>query len=659
MSHSAPMVEAPLPRGPRFAIALTTLALVGFSLVSLAWQLSMESSLRSRFLLDNELGIPLRGQLLATLALGALLPVLLAGIVRIRRGPDFEPRLHRFAALVAPLGLLFWLPVLFEWQGAQKNALMYLVMLSVFVFAMRAIVTRALEALHDGRGEHDVLTRPRFRLPSWLAFSIVLLAGAAYTAYTSYFTILNHRQVGTMAFDLGIYDNLMYNAMHGRFFHSPVLFGPGDRNYIAGHAELAMLLFVPFYALRPNAETLLIIQSVVLGMAVLPLFMFARRLIPTLGAVLLSLAYLLFAPLHGPHFYDFHWLPLAIFFHFWLYYAIVSRKTWLVVLSVLVLFAVREDVPVGLALLGVFLFVTGLRMRLGVILAVVSTVWFGIDKFVLMPRMGAWWFENIYSELFADGRASYSSVISTLITNPVYAVSSFVRAPKLSYGLHMVAPLAFLPLRRVAFLLLLIPGAAFTLMTTAYWPTTEISFQYTTHWIPYLFLACVLGLTLMRYEKAGASKRGAALLALSVGILSHSYNFGAVLQRESFRGGFSKISFEMSPEAKKQYEDLTSLLRLIPRDASVAATEALNPHISSRLDAYTLRYDFGPVDYMLLNRREIAGDPRNVLIEALNRYSYRLVKRAGDLYLLKRGSQNAATEAALRELGLPSSKRQH
>ena len=119
------------------------------------------------------------------------------------------------------------------------------------------------------------------------------------------------------------------------------------------------------------------------------------------------------------------------------------------------------------------------------------------------------------------------------------------------------------------------------------------------------------------------------------------------------RGGFSKIPFGMSPDAIERYSNLIGLVRMIPQSASVAATEAVNPHISARLDAYAFRYDFGPVDYLLFSSREIAGDSRNVLVEQLGKVSYRLLKRAGEFYLFKRGPANAATEAAFRELGLP------
>ncbi|HEY8946164.1 MAG TPA: DUF2079 domain-containing protein, partial [Polyangiaceae bacterium] len=310
------------------------------------------------------------------------------------------------------------------------------------------------------------------------------------------------------------------------------------------------------------------------------------------------------------------------------------------------------DIAIGLAFLGAFLFITGIRNRLGIVLASVSVAWFVVNKFIIMPSAGSWWFENLYSELFADGKASYASVVTTLLSNPVYAVSSFVRSAKLQYGLHMIAPLAFLPLRKLVFLMLLIPGAAFTLMTTGYWPTVQISFQYTTHWIPYLFLATVLGLWTMRFEPAGTFKRSAALGVLSITLLSHSYAFGAILQRESVKGGFLNVAFTMSKEDEKRYTEMMSLVSRIPREASVAATEYLNPHISSRKYAYTFRSDFGPVDYIFVSRRELNRDNRSLMEGVVSKHRYGLVGRAGEFYLFKKNLSAEGTADAFRQLSV-------
>lgn len=647
-----------LPRSQSLAISLSTLAAAGFSMALLVYQLPMAAPTRRSFLIDNVLGAQSRARLLVLLLLGGALPAIAALAVWVWKGPEAERGITRWARILSPLVLAFSVPVLFVWQTAQANPLMYLVMLSLFGLAARPLLTSALGEVRSYSGPETksvlaVLDRVlSIAIPRWVYWVTIMGASLGYAAYTGYFTILNHRLLHTTAFDLGIYDNLMYNAMSGSPFRSPVLFGPGDRSYLAGHAEYAMLLFVPFYAIRPNAETLLLIQSALLGFAAVPLYLFAQHLLSRGAALVVALSYLLFAPLHGPNFYDFHWLPLAIFFHFWLYWAIATHRTWLVALMVVVLFAIREDVAIGLALLGTFLFVTGARTRLGIVLAATSSLWFVVNKFVIMPSAGSWWFENIYAELFADGKASYASVVTTLISNPVYAVSSFIRSAKLEYGLHMIAPLAFLPLRRVAFVLLLIPGAAFTLMTTGYWPTVQISFQYTTHWIPYLFLATVLALWTMRFTSNGHSQRSAALAVLCITMVSHSFAFGAILQRESVRGGFLKVAFAMGEQEKRRYGQMMSLVEKIPREASVAATEYLNPHISARKEAYAFRYDFGPVDYILVTQREMTNENRKVLGDVVKKHSYGLLASAGEFYLFKRNLEGDGTSEALRRLGI-------
>ena len=82
-----------------------------------------------------------------------------------------------------------------------------------------------------------------------------------------------------------------------------------------------------------------------------------------------------------------------------------------------------------------------------------------------------------------------------------------LKEEKLIYLLHMFAPLALLPMRNRALLLLAIPGFAFSLLTTGYDPTLSIGFQYTCHTIPYLFAATVLMLRVIGRGQDGVIKR--------------------------------------------------------------------------------------------------------------------------------------------------------
>ena len=136
-------------------------------------------------------------------------------------------------------------------------------------------------------------------------------------------------------------------------------------------------------------------------------------------------------------------------------------------------------------------------------------------------------------------------------------------------------------------------------------------------------------------------------------MLSHSYNFGAMLQRESFVGGFGRVAFEMSESARERYQDLRSVADKIPVEASVVTTESLNPHVSSRKEAYVFRYDTGPVDFVFLSDNEMSNDLRNGLRDKFRKTPYGLfAKGKREFYLFKRGYQSPGTAEALRHLGI-------
>jgi uncharacterized membrane protein len=656
--HGSPAPEAQRQSlAPGVLASLLALALVGQSLTQFLAYASVPASQRLVYFTRNQL--PLVPPTLALPVLTGFLPLLIAVLLLLSLRQRAVPIIESFTRIVAPAGLSCALPALFTWQFGQQRPIAFLILLAVFGLALERLLrlssAELLRLVHAPRfaDARAFGARLSARVTANTAPVVVLLLAAGYAAYTGFFTIRRHHLIQSSAFDLGIFDNLLYNTIKGRFFESPVMFGPGHHNSISTHAEYLMVLLAPVYALAPRAETVLLIQAMFLGAAAIPLYLFARTMLSAWPSVVLVLGYVLCAPLHGAQFYDFHWLTLCPFFYFWLFYAIAARKKWLCVVMTLLLFALREDIAVGLACLGAFLFLTGLRVRFGVALASVSGVWFVINKFVIMPWAGPWWFDSIYSELFADGKPGYGNVVKTLISNPFYALSTFVRGPKLAYTLHMLAPLVFLPVRRLSFWLLLLPGAAFTLMTTGYWPTLAISFQYTTHWVPFLFACAAMGLYSIRWGKDGQARMLALLGAMLVVQLSHSYNFGAILQRESFVGGFGRVSFEMSDAARERYRELRSVADKIPREASVVTTESLNPHISARKEAYVFRYDTGPVEFILLSDNEMSGDLRNGLRDKFRKSPYGLfAKGKREFYLFKRGHESPGTAEALRHLGI-------
>ena len=72
---------------------------------------------------------------------------------------------------------------------------------------------------------------------------------AAFVMFVSVQTIRQHRALETRAFDLGVFESVLWNTVHGRFFWSPLLL----ERHLGQHSSFILLTLVP--DLRRGAET--------------------------------------------------------------------------------------------------------------------------------------------------------------------------------------------------------------------------------------------------------------------------------------------------------------------------------------------------------------------------------------------------------------------
>jgi uncharacterized membrane protein len=637
-------------REAALAMAVLALAFASIWLCIRAFKLPVAD--RDAFLLSNTLSKAGRKRWLIELAIAALLPCLLAlGSIAIWRDAAL-PWLRAASARLCPFTLAFSIPMLWSATLWQPRPLPFLVCLLAVVLGEERLLARALSPDHGpARLKTEAGLVERF-----LPLVLVVAGATAYALWASHYALMRHHRLVSSGFDLGIFDNLMVNLLEGRPFYSSVAVPKGS--YLSNHAEFGMYLFVPIYWLHQSAVTLLVLQSVFVGFAAVPLYFFATTRVTRTAAAAIALAYLLFAPLHGPNFFDFHWMPMSMLFFFWLFHAIATRNRVAIAILSVIICSLREDAPFGLIATGVFLLATGYWPRLGAALTFFPAVWFVIVKFVIMPMAGPWWFSDIYRDLFAPGERGYGSVVRTILINPAYFLKTLLTEQKLIYALHMFAPLVLLPLRKPALAILAFPGFVVTLMTTGYGPTTSISFQYTTHFIPFLFAAAVIAIE-MRGRYLGRAAARASVIALCLGVLIHSYVFGAILQHESFTAGFNKLSFTLTPDEQKRYADLKALVAKIPPRARVAASEQVVPHISNRPDAFTLKITAGRAEYILVHRFHLNGEQRQHLEDALKIQPYDVFARQGEFVLFRRGKLSEEAKNLFRSMRvtLPESAR--
>ena len=129
------------------------------------------------------------------------------------------------------------------------------------------------------------------------------------------------------------------------------------------------------------------------------------------------------------------------------------------------------------------------------------------------------------------------------------------------------------------------------------------------------------------------------------------YNYGAFSMRDgALKSGYHKIKFTVQPKDKARYAALMDITSSIPADASVATSEKIGPHLSSRRRFYSLRRGSYHVDYIVVRKKGLRLDrTKKVITEALTSGEYGVFRRVGEFVLLKKGHAMTANDDLIDE----------
>ncbi|HEX3594802.1 MAG TPA: DUF2079 domain-containing protein, partial [Polyangiaceae bacterium] len=608
--------ERDTPPLPSLTVVVRSAALmvaIGASLGLTAWVLRVGQAL-DVYVWSNAIARHRRTFVVADMAAGAFGGLVVSAMVLARNRASGTETLRRLSLRLSPLCLAWLLPPLGTWKLWVGRELEFLFLVAVLGLATHWLVRTSLATPPVFfRADAERPSRVRAFLArattGWPPLLVVIAAATFYAVFFSFHTIRNHYRLSTAAMDLGLEDNLVWNAVHwGPLFKTSPLGGPTALHGGFHQTYFAYLLGIP-YRFAPRPQTLLIIQATLMGFAAVPLYFLAKRRLSDRLACLIAVLFVCYAPLQGANLYDFHYLPLATLF-IWLLVYLLEEKRWLWAGVVLLLsLSIREDVSALLVFAGVYLVLTGDRPRAGLVLATVSGAYFVLLKLVLMPRYmsGTESFIHQYSGLLPEGDRGYGGVLKTVIANPGFTLGIVLERDKLIYLLQIIVPLAFLPWTRPIGLLCSTPGFLFTLLATHYPPLIQTSFQYTTYWTTFLFLAIVANLGYMRDRETTPGPEGkrwranrlAWVAALFACLLLTSNQFGAFFQQHTARGGFGPYRFDLTPEDTARHQRLYELIAKVPRGAKIVSSETIVPHVSQRPNSYTMRTGIYDAEYML------------------------------------------------------------
>ncbi len=375
-------------------------------------------------------------------------------------------------------------------------------------------------------------------------------------------TILMFFKYATFAthfFDLGIFMQPLYTTLYGHELLAtqaspsalqlvsitPVPLSASNTTFMLTSVFSPMLfLLLPFYAVYPSAITLFLIQNAAIALPALFVFNMIEDRKKALWA---SLLYLCYAPLYFVALFDFH---TEAFFPVFLFLAVYFMKTdakWYYA-SVALFLSVNQAGPALLAFFLPYIYFKTKNLW-QVALPAVMAVCFGAGAFVVTGHVLDWRF------VIPSGGAAASSVLSGL-------------GGKLTYAMFLLAPVAFVPLLDI---LAFLPAGAWLVyaLVRNYYPFTSILFQYNMLAAGFIFLGLV-----------GAVKHVDAKV-LKIGIVVSLVVFAASWPQTS---GY--IAGSELPYANPAYPQLSVILKEIPANATVMASDSVYPSLANRLGTY-------------------------------------------------------------------------
>ncbi len=550
--------------------------------------------------------------------------------------------------------------------------------------------TRAVGQQVQGQGSTLSILWKRLSTPQAqlrLAWGLTIVCIILYMALISLWSLFRYWTFHATAYDLGNMDQVFWNTLHGRFFEFTNrgwdYYGPPTR--LAIHVEPIILPLSLLYLIHSGPETLLVFQSVALGLGAIPVFLLTRHWMPRWPLMCLPLVatYLLAPGLIGENVFDFH--PVALATPLLIAAVLAMEKQhygWFLLAGGLAAMT-KEDVGFTVAMLGIYIAFWHHRRWFGLLVAAFFAGWsifcflVIIPHFLDSPQVG-----NNYWERYAGLGNTPGEAIIHLLTQPWLVAVVILNADKVRYIWHLAltggmiglvfAPLAIFPA---------LPELSINILSDQAAQYSGV-YQYNSILVAFLTIAVIKGTAIIARHLERDREGWAALnhfgrirlmlrkhflwrwmplwfwwIALKIGS-----GWAWLVQRIAPRvamaivalillaaAGYNLLaakdalgSFVPPFSIGTREERINRLLEMIPPDASVSASDTLNPHLSERQDLF-LFPDYARGDdiaqYIVIDVNYLPPEVRATAIATFDFLTqhgvYRIIARADSVYLAK------------------------
>jgi uncharacterized membrane protein len=484
-----------------------------------------------------------------------------------------------------------------------------------------------------------------------LVYLLVLL----HVLFFAWLSIQRHRAFESNAMDLGYTDQVVWNTLHGRIlqfstYRNALIDLPLDLFrrtdvLLAYHVELLLVPISLLYLVYGSPVTLLALQAVVIGLGALPAFWLARDYLESdwVGLVF-ALAYLLAPALQGALLSDFHAVSLTASLLLFAFYSLHMRRYVPYFVLIVVAMLAKEDVPLLVAMLGLYLLLVRRERAVGGITVLLGAGWFLIATKVIQPYYHGLPTSPFFHRITVFGPTIKASLLN-VIREPAL-VWRWLKQPEIvTYLGGLLASAGFMPLFSPLVLGLSAPVVAMNVFSTWSWTHSEGA-HYSASIVPFVIVAGIYGLGWLARQMArvnGITRRRAVHALSAVTLLVVGYHH--------YQIGISPISRSYTPPRITAHDRLAGqFMALIPPDAALSTQSGLYPHLAHREKAYFFPA-INDAEYVLL---DVTGPSFPITLEEVYVTAERLlgsgeysVLAAGDGYLLLKRGRSGGVETSL------------
>lgn len=415
----------------------------------------------------------------------------------------------------------------------------------------------------------------------------VIALAIAYIAITIFITVhLLHDSYQTSALDLGMFTQDLKFTLNGQILYNTV----GNLSHLAYHFSPVLLLMVPIYWLFPHAQTLLVIQAVLLGASGCLIYWLARVYkLNHHTSLFIELLFFLNPLLWGTALFDFHEVVFAIPAMLALFIGIQTKRNWLIVIGLLVALTSKEDVILTIAIWAIGMIIYYFWKERKII---------KIYMIIFLAAIFAYGIAIGTSALTSNGEfpriLTYSTVRFQYLKLPLGdairgVVQTFFSSGSLYLFLAYLAPLGYLPLASIQWCF---PGLVVLLenvLSTCPNQHNQL-LQSQAPAIPFLFISFITSIAWIK-----DNERFKAILAKIK--WRFPIYFGIVMVSVSLCYLTStRLSLARLPDAHDYAID--QVLKLIPNDVTVTVNNTLFPHICNRTITYLANWEdpYSPIE---------------------------------------------------------------